>query len=296
MTRSAEGPGIPGPSVSPSIRVTVPDVRAARAGGRRLVMLTAYDHPTARILDVAGVDILLVGDSLGNTVLGYESTLPVTMEEMLHHTRAVARAARRALVVGDMPYLSFQTGRRDAVRNAGRFLKEGGAAAVKIEGGRKRADLGKSLLDADIPVMGPIGLTPQSVHLMGGYRVQGKKIDQARALVDDAVALEDAGVFALVLEGMPETTGRAITEAISIPTLGIGAGRYCDGQVLVFHDLVGLGEGTPPKFARRYARIGDAIATAVGRFIADVRDGSFPSEAEIYSAPTVVNERKTGRT
>ncbi len=284
-----------GPSVTPSTRVTVPDVRAARAGGRRLVMLTAYDHPTARILDAVGVDILLVGDSVGNTVLGYDSTLPVTMEEMLHHTRAVARAARRALVVGDMPYLSFQTGRRDAVRNAGRFLKEGGAAAVKIEGGRKRADLVRSLLDAEIPVMGHIGLTPQSVHLMGGYRVQGKKIDEARALVDDAVALEEAGVFALVLEGMPENAGRAITEAVSIPTLGIGAGRFCDGQVLVFHDLVGLGEGTPPKFARRYARIGDEIAAAVRRFIADVRDGSFPSEAEIYSAPAVVEARKAGR-
>ena len=283
------------PSVTPPTRVTVPEVRAARAGGRRIVMLTAYDYPTARILDVAGIDILLVGDSLGNTVLGYESTLPVTMDEMLHHTRAVARAARRALVVGDMPYLSFQTGRRDAIRNAGRFLKEGGAAAVKIEGGRKRADLVRALLDAEIPVMGHIGLTPQSVHLMGGYRVQGKKVDQARALVDDAVALEEAGVFALVLEGMPEKAGRAITEAVSIPTLGIGAGRFCDGQVLVFHDLVGLGEGTPPKFARRYARFGDEIAAAVGRFIADVRDGSFPSEAEIYSAPAVVDQRQAGR-
>src|SRR5881296_1240394 len=295
MNRPAEGPGAPGESSPSTSRVTVPELRAARERGRRIVMLTAYDYPTARILDAAGIDILLVGDSLGNTVLGYESTLPVTMEEMLHHTRAVARGVRRALVVGDMPYLSFQTGRRDAIRNAGRFLKEGGAAAVKIEGGRRRAALVRALLDAEIPVMGHIGLTPQSVHLMGGYRVQGKKIDQARALVDDAVALEDAGVFALVLEGMPETTGRAITEAISIPTLGIGAGRYCDGQVLVFHDLVGLGEGTPPKFARRYARIGDAIATAVGRFIADVRDGSFPSEAEIYSAPAVVDQRQAGR-
>ena len=294
MNRSLEGPDLPGPSVTPPPRVTVPEVRAARAGGRRLVMLTAYDHPTARILDAAGVDILLVGDSVGNNVLGYDSTLPVTMEEMLHHTRAVARAARRALVVGDMPYLSFQTGRRDAVRNAGRFLKEAGAAAVKIEGGRKRADLVRSLLDAEIPVMGHVGLTPQSVHLMGGYRVQGKKIDQARALVDDAVALEEAGVFALVLEGMPENAGRAVTEAVSIPTLGIGAGRYCDGQVLVFHDLVGLGEGAPPKFARRYARIGDEIAAAVGRFIADVRDGSFPSEAEFYSSPAAVDARKAG--
>jgi len=217
------------------------------------------------------------------------------MEEMLHHTRAVTRGTRRALVIGDMPYLSFQTGRREAIRNAGRFLKEGGAAGVKIEGGRKRAALVRALLDAEIPVMGHIGLTPQSVHLMGGYRVQGKKIDQARALVDDAVALEEAGVFSLVIEGVPEGVGRAVTEAVSIPTIGIGAGRHCDGQVLVFHDLVGMGGAAPPKFVRRYARIGDEIASAVRRFIGDVRDGSFPSEAEIYSVPSVVDARKIGR-
>src|SRR6266545_4460568 len=200
MNRPPQGPGQPGPSVPSASRTTVPEIRAARESGRKIVMLTAYDYPTARILDAVGVDILLVGDSLGNNVLGYESTLPVTMEEMLHHTRAVSRAARRALVIGDMPYLSFQTGRRDAVRNAGRFLKEGGAAAVKLEGGRKRAGLVQALLDAEIPVMGHIGLTPQSVHLMGGYRVQGRTIDQAGALVEDAVALEEAGVFSLVLE------------------------------------------------------------------------------------------------
>lgn len=295
MNRPPEGPGIPGPSAPSSRKVTVPDLRAARTSGRRIVMLTAYDYPTARILEDAGVDILLVGDSLGNNVLGYESTLPVTMDEMLHHTRAVTRAARRALVVGDMPYLSFQTGRRDAIRNAGRFLKEGGAAAVKIEGGRRRASLVKALLDAEIPVMGHIGLTPQSVHLMGGYRVQGRKIDQARALVEDAAALEEAGAFALVLEGMPESVGRAVTEAVSIPTIGIGAGRYCDGQVLVFHDLVGLGEATPPRFVRRYANIGQEIASAVRRFIGDVRDGSFPSDAEVYTAPAIVEPaRKAG--
>jgi 3-methyl-2-oxobutanoate hydroxymethyltransferase len=295
MSRPAEPPGVPGPTVPTEHRVTVPEVRAAREAGRKIVMLTAYDYPTARILDAAGVDVLLVGDSLGNNVLGYESTLPVTMEEMLHHTRAVARAARRALVVGDMPYLSFQTGKRDAVRNAGRFLKEAGAAAVKIEGGRRRAGLVEALLDAEIPVMGHIGLTPQSVHLMGGYRVQGKRVEEARALVEDAVSLEQAGVFALVLEGMPESAGRAVSEAVSIPTIGIGAGRHCDGQVLVFHDLVGLGEGPPPKFARSYARIGEAIASAARRFIDDVRDGTFPSEAEIYSSPAAVLAGKPGR-
>jgi 3-methyl-2-oxobutanoate hydroxymethyltransferase len=282
-------------SVPSPARITVPLVRAARESGRKIVMLTAYDYPTARLLDDAGVDIILVGDSLGNNVLGYESTLPVTMDEMLHHTRAVARAVRRALVVADMPYLSFQTGRRDAIRNAGRFLKEAGAAAVKIEGGRRRCALVEALLDAEIPVMGHIGLTPQSVHLMGGYRVQGKRTDQARALGEDAVALEAAGIFALVLEGMPENVGRAVTQEVTIPTIGIGAGRHCDGQVLVFHDLVGLGQGTPPRFARRYARIGDEIASAARRFASDVRDGSFPSEAEIYTSPAAVETRRTGR-
>jgi 3-methyl-2-oxobutanoate hydroxymethyltransferase len=276
------------PPASPDVpvrKVTVPDVRAARAGGRRLVMLTAYDCPTARLLDAAGVDILLVGDSLANNVLGYDSTLPVTMEEMLHHTRAVARGARRALVVGDMPYLSYQTGRRDAIRNAGRFLKEAGAAAVKIEGGRRRAGLVRALIDAEIPVMGHVGLTPQSVHLMGGYRVQGKRRDEVRTLVDDARALEAAGIFALVLEGMPEAAGQAITEAVTVPTIGIGAGRHCSGQVLVFHDLVGLGAGPAPRFARRYADLGAIIGSAARRFVQDVRDGGFPSEAEIYTTP-----------
>ncbi len=265
--------------------VTVPDLRAARANGRKIVALTAYDHPTARLLDDAGIDVLLVGDSVGNNVLGYDSTLPVTMEEMLHHTRAVSRGARRALVVADMPYLSYQTGRRDAIRNAGRFLKEGGAAAVKLEGGRKRAGLIRSLLDAEIPVMAHIGLTPQSVHMMGGYRVQGKRVDEARSLVEDARALEEAGAFAIVLEGMPEAVGRMVTEAVGIPTIGIGAGRFCDGQVLVFHDLVALGPGPLPKFARAYAQVGAAIASAARRFIEDVRGGAFPLDAEVYGHP-----------
>jgi len=282
MQPTGTTPGTPG---APVRKVTVPDIRAARTGGRRLVMLTAYDCPTARLLDEAGVDILLVGDSLANNVLGYDSTLPVTMEEMLHHTRAVARGARRALVVGDMPYLSYQTGRRDAIRNAGRFLKEAGAAAVKIEGGRRRAGLVRALIDAEIPVMGHVGLTPQSVHLMGGYRVQGKRRDEVRTLVDDARALEEAGIFALVLEGMPEAAGQAITEAVTVPTIGIGAGRHCSGQVLVFHDLVGLGAGPAPRFARRYADLNEIIGSAARRFIQDVRDGGFPSEAEIYTAP-----------
>jgi 3-methyl-2-oxobutanoate hydroxymethyltransferase len=282
------------PVPEPVRPVTVPDIRARKRDGRRIVMLTAYDCPTARLIDRAGVDIILVGDSLANAVLGYDSTLPVTMEEMLHHTRAAVRGARRALVVGDMPYLSYQTGTVDAIRNAGRFLKEAGAAAVKIEGGRRRAGLVRALIEAEIPVMGHIGLTPQSLHLMGGYRVQGKRGEEVRGLVDDARALQEAGAFALVLEGMPAAAGRAVTEAIDIPTIGIGAGPHCDGQVLVIHDLVGLTEGTPPRFVRRYAEVGEAIADAARRFIADVRDGTFPSEAETYPAPSPVRRPARG--
>ena len=274
------------PSAAP---VTVPAVRSARASGRRLAMLTAYDYPTARLLDQAGLDIVLVGDSVGNNVLGSDSTLPVTMEEMLHHVKAVARGVKRALVVADMPYLSYQTGKRDAIRNAGRFLKEAGAAAVKIEGGQRRAPLVRALVEAEIPVMGHIGLMPQSVHVMGGYKVQGKRIDEARALVEDAQALEAAGAFSLVLEGMPEPVGRRVTESVGIPTLGIGAGRFCDGQVLVFHDVVGLNQGPAPRFVRRYADLASAISDATKHFIDDVRSGAFPSEAETYSMPSAVD-------
>jgi 3-methyl-2-oxobutanoate hydroxymethyltransferase len=255
-------------------------------------MLTAYDYPTARLLDAAGLDIVLVGDSVGNNVLGYDSTLPVTMEEMLHHVKAVARGVRRALVVADMPYLSYQTGKRDAIRNAGRFLKEAGAAAVKIEGGRRRATLVRALVEAEIPVMGHIGLMPQSVHVMGGYKVQGKRIDEARALVEDAQALESAGAFSIVLEGMPEPVGKRVTESVGIPTLGIGAGRHCDGQVLVFHDVVGLNQGPAPRFVRRYADVAGVISDATKRFIEDVRSGAFPSEAETYSMPSAVERSR----
>ncbi len=276
------------PGSAPTRPITVPDIRSRKQAGRRIVMLTAYDCPTARLLDQAGVDIILVGDSLANTVLGYDSTLPVTMDEMLHHARAVVRGTRHALVVGDMPFMSYQTGASDAIRNAGRFLKEAGAAAVKIEGGLKRAELVRALREAEVPVMGHIGLTPQSLHVMGGYRVQGKKSDEVRALVDDARALQEAGAFALVLEGMPAPAARAVSDAIDIPTIGIGAGPDCDGQVLVFHDLVGLTEGTPPRFVRRYAAVGEVIADAARLFIADVREGSFPSEAETSPVPSPV--------
>ena len=282
------------PSPSSTAPVTVPVIRSARVRGARLAMLTAYDFPTARLLDAAGIDILLVGDSVGNNVLGYESTLPVTMDEMLHHVKAVARGAQRALVVADMPYLSYQTSRRDAIRNAGRFLKEAGAAAVKIEGGRKRAALVRAMVEAEIPVMGHIGLLPQSVHVMGGYKVQGKRVDEARALVDDAQALEEAGVFSLVLEGIPEPVGRRVTQAVGIPTIGIGAGRFCDGQVLVFHDVVGLSSGPAPRFVRRYADLAGAISDAARRFIEDVRSGAFPSEAETYAMPAPLDDAHGG--
>ena len=272
------------PPVPPTRPVTVPGIRAAK-GVKRLVMLTAYDYPGARLLDAAGVDVILVGDSLGNNVLGYDSTLPVTMDEMLHHTKAVVRGTRHALVVADMPYLSYHTGKRDAIRNAGRFLKEAGAAAVKIEGGSRRAALVKALVDAEIPVMGHVGLTPQSVHLMGGYRVQGKRVDEAAALVEDAQALQAAGIFSLVLEGMPETVGRRITEAVGVPTIDIGAGRGCDGQVLVFTDFVGLSQGQAPRFVRRYADLAGIIEDAARRFAADVRSGDYPSVEETYSTP-----------
>ena len=277
----------PVPPVRP---VTVPDIRAAK-GVRRIAMLTAYDYPGARLLDAAGVDVVLVGDSLGNNALGYDSTLPVTMEEMLHHTKAVVRGTQRALVVADMPYLSYHTGKRDAIRNAGRFLKEAGAAAVKIEGGRRRAALVRALVDAEIPVMGHVGLTPQSVHVMGGYKVQGKRVDEAAALVEDAKALEEAGIFSLVLEAMPETVGRRITESVGVPTIGIGAGRGCDGQVLVFTDFLGLSEGHSPRFVRRYADLAATIEAAARAFAADVRNGDYPSAEETYSTPAPARTR-----
>ncbi|MGH9867377.1 MAG: 3-methyl-2-oxobutanoate hydroxymethyltransferase [Candidatus Polarisedimenticolia bacterium] len=277
-------------------KVTVPVVRSRKASvpgspAERLVVLTAYDHPTAVALDRAGVDILLVGDSLGMVVLGHRSTLPVTLEMMLHHTAAVARAATRALVVADMPWLTYHTVPADAVRNAGRLVQEAGAEAVKLEGGRARLEVVRALVNAEIPVMGHLGLTPQSVHVMGGYRVQGKRLSQAEAIVEDARALEEAGVFSIVLEGMPAAVGRMVTEAVGVPTIGIGAGPGCDGQVLVVHDLIGLGEITPPRFVRRYADVGRIITEAASSFVRDVRSGDFPSERESYPTPPGMEER-----
>jgi 3-methyl-2-oxobutanoate hydroxymethyltransferase len=268
-------------------KVTVPAVRA-RKGGPKIKMITAYDTPSARIADRAGADVILVGDSLANVVLGYPTTLQVDLEDMLHHSAAVSRAHPQALVVGDMPWLSYHVSVEEAVRNAGRFIRQGGAEAVKLEGGRKRLPVIEAVLAAEIPVMGHIGLTPQSVLAMGGYRVQGKELEMARALVADARALAAAGVFSLVLEGVPAPLAEVITAAVPVPTIGIGAGPSVDGQVLVFHDLLGLHQEHLPKFVRPYAHLFDEAVTAVEAFFADVQSGAFPAAEESYAMPAEV--------
>ena len=261
---------------------TVPAFRARKGSGPPLVVLTAYDAATASWGEAAGVDALLVGDSLGMVVLGYDSTLPVTMEEMLHHARAVGRRRKNALLVADLPWLSYHLGPRDAVVNAARFVREAGADAVKLEGGAKRLDAVRALVDAEIPVMGHLGLTPQSVLAMGGYRVQGRGSEQAEVLAADARALTDAGVFSIVLEGVPAGLAARITSEIGVPTIGIGAGKGCDGQVLVVHDLLGMLPGAVPKFVRRYAGLHETAVEAVRRWAEDVRSGAFPADAETY--------------
>jgi 3-methyl-2-oxobutanoate hydroxymethyltransferase len=272
-------------------RITATTVRAMKGRGKKVVMLTAYDTPTARLLDAAGVDIILVGDSLAMVALGYETTLPVTLEEMLHHTRAVARGAPRALVVGDLPFLSYQVSREEAVRSAGRMLKEGNAHAVKLEGGAEVAGTVAAMVEAGIPVMGHIGLTPQAVHRMGGYRVQGRSAEAAARLLKDAAALEQAGAFSLVLEGLPWQVAAAITEAIEIPTIGIGAGPRCDGQVLVTNDLLGLFEEFTPKFVKRYANLRETLLTAFGQFRDEVRGGVFPGPEHAFSLEAAEAEK-----
>ena len=266
-------------------KVSAPSLRLSKQRGERLVCLTAYDYPTARIVDEAGIDIILVGDSLGNVVLGYGNTVPVTLEEILIHLKAVRRAVQRALLVADMPYGSFHTGDDDAVRNALRLVKEGGAEAIKLEGGHKRVHLVKRLVDEEISVMGHIGLTPQSINQLGAYRVQGKTTRAAQQLIDDAKALEDAGAFAVVLEVVPREIAQMITESISIPTIGIGAGVHCDIQVLVIHDMLGLSFGKQARFVRPYANLREVMTDAVTRYAEDVRNGTYPSEAESYALP-----------
>src|SRR5687767_1287544 len=260
-------------------RIRVPDFAAGKRAGEKIVMLTAYDATMARLLDRAGVDALLVGDSLGTVILGLDTTLPVTLDAVVHHTRAVSRGAERALVIADMPFLTFQVGVADAVRNAGRLLQEGGAAAVKLEGGRPVVDVVKRLVDVGIPVMGHLGLQPQSVHQAGGYVKQATQPAAAEALMIDALALQDAGAFSLVLESIPADVAREVTQGLAIPTIGIGAGPDCDGQILVSYDMLGLFDGFVPSFVQQYARLGDAVVAATREYASDVRAGRYPEVA-----------------
>lgn len=264
-------------------RVTVPWIRArkVRDGAEPLVMVTAYDAPGARTADDAGVDMILVGDSLAMVVLGYDDTLSVTVEDMAHHVAAVARPKPAPLIVGDLPWMSYHVSSEDTVRNAALLIRAG-AQCVKLEGGRKRLSMIESLIDAEIPVMGHLGLTPQSMHAMGGFRVQARESEAALALVADAKALAHAGCFAIVLEGVPDAVARMVTDAVDVPTIGIGAGPHCDGQVLVYHDLLGLEDRTPAKFVRRYADLRAASVSAIGAFADDVRSGAFPDAGETY--------------
>jgi 3-methyl-2-oxobutanoate hydroxymethyltransferase len=262
-------------------KVTVPAI-LARKGGPKLKMVTAYDTPSAHIADNAGADIILVGDTLAHVMLGFEDTLPATVDIMVHHTAAVARAKPNALVLGDLPWLSYHISVEETVRNAGRLMREGRAEALKLEGGRKRLPMVEALLAAEIPVMGHLGLTPQSIHAMGGYRVQGRGVEAARELVEDARALAAAGVFAIVLEGVPNIVAQIVTQEVSVPTIGIGAGPSCDGQVLVYHDVLGLHHGRLPKFVRQYTHLADIATEALERFFADVESGAFPADSESY--------------
>ncbi|MBA2326869.1 MAG: 3-methyl-2-oxobutanoate hydroxymethyltransferase [Actinobacteria bacterium] len=268
-------------TVAPTGPVSAPDIRARKGDGPPLVMVTAYDYPSARVADGAGVDMILVGDTLAMVVLGHEDTLQVTTDEMAHHVAAVARAKPRALLIGDLPWLSYHLSREDTVRNAAALIRAG-AAAVKLEGGRKRLDAVHAILDAEIPVMGHLGLTPQSIHAFGGFKVQGKRLDAAQEIVDDAVALAEAGCFSIVLECVPDAVARLVTDAVPVPTIGIGAGRHCDGQVLVYHDLLGLEDRLKPKFVRRYAALKADATAAVAHFADDVRSGRFPASEETY--------------
>lgn len=263
-------------------RLAIPELKAMKERGEKIPMLTAYDYPTAKIVDQAGVPIILVGDSLGMVVLGYDSTLPVTIEDMIRHGQAVVRGAQRAIVVVDMPFLSYQVSVEEALRNAGRILRETGATAVKLEGGQAVAPTVQRLTEAGIPVMGHLGLTPQSVNQLGGYRMQAKTPAAVVKLINDAVALEQAGAFAIVLETVPANVARMVTQKVSVPTIGIGAGPYCDGQVQVLHDFLGLYPDFLPRHARRFAELADPITAAVQQYMSEVQSGEFPSAAESF--------------
>jgi 3-methyl-2-oxobutanoate hydroxymethyltransferase len=263
-------------------KTTILDVYKKKSEGKKITMLTAYDYPTAQIVDQAGIDMILVGDSLGNVVQGVMNTLPVTMDEMIYHTKMVSRAAQSAMVVGDMPFLSYQTHKAEAIRNAGRFLKEAGAEVVKLEGGSQMAETIRAIVDAGIPVVAHIGLTPQYVHLLGGFKVQGKDDAAREKLLADARAVQDAGAFAVVVEAVPSALGRDITAALRIPTIGIGAGPHCDGQVLVLHDLLGLFDRFTPKFVKKYANLKEQAIKAVNEYKQEVESGAFPDEKHSF--------------
>lgn len=265
--------------------IRIPHLIKKKHDGQKIAMLTAYDATMAGLLDRAGIDVLLVGDSLGTVILGYETTLPVTLDAIVYHTKAVVRGAKRALVVADLPFLSYQTGIPDAIRSAGRLLQEGGAAAVKLEGGAAMAETVQRLVEIGIPVMGHIGLTPQSVHSLGGFRAVGKTQNEAEALLESALALEQAGAFAVVLESVPSEVARKITERLKVPTIGIGAGPHCDGQVLVSYDALGLFDAFVPRFVKQYAKLGEAVVAAAKDYIADVQAGRFPAPEHTIQTP-----------
>ena len=265
------------------MRVSITQIREMKQKGEKIAMLTAYDYATAKLIDGAGIPLILVGDSLGMVVLGYESTIPVTMDEMIHHTKAVVRGTTQALIVGDMPFMTYQVSVDDALRNAARFIQEGGAQTVKLEGGENMAETVKRIVSSGIPVMGHIGLTPQSIHQLGGFKVMGKTPEAAIRLVNDAKALDEAGTFAIVLECVPEPLSKLITEKVSVPTIGIGAGKYCDGQVQVISDLLGLYTDFVPKHAKQYARLFEIIKSATADYIAEVQAGAFPTEKQSYA-------------
>jgi 3-methyl-2-oxobutanoate hydroxymethyltransferase len=262
--------------------VSVPSIIEKKSAGEKIVMVTAYDYPSAKAADQAGIDIVLVGDSLGMVIQGNEDTLSVTIDEMIYHTSIVAKAVKRSLVITDMPFLTYHTGETEAVRNCGRCIKEGRAQAVKIEGGARRAKLIRNIIDNEIPVMGHIGLTPQSIHKLGGFKIQGKDDESRKRLLEDALALEKAGVFAIVLECIPSEVAKEITNNLGIPTVGIGSGPHCDGQVLVFHDLLGISDPPYPRFVKRYKNLGEEMADGLSLFAEEVRKGVFPSEEQAY--------------
>lgn len=272
-------------------RITTSSILAKKHNHEKITMVTSYDYSMAALVDEAGIDMILVGDSLGNVILGYDTTLPVTMDDMVHHTRAVSRAAKNAMVVADMPFLSYHISVEEAVRNAGRLIKEGGAQAVKLEGGEERLPVLKAILEAEIPIVGHIGLTPQSINQFGGFKVQGKDLETARKLIRDAKLLEEAGVFAITLEGVPGALAQKITESLSVPTIGIGAGKYCDGQVLVIYDVLGMTRGHIPKFVKKFANLEPLIHEALLDYKKEVEDGTFPAPEHTYTIKDEVLEK-----